>query len=76
MFITCAAPYYCAQSSSLTSLRCMDTPSSISDAELAAFTLQFEAAGEIDPTGNLANDRVFIFNGAVDTVVVPGWCPC
>jgi hypothetical protein len=51
----------------------MDTPSSISDAELAAFTLQFEAAGEIDPTGNLANDRVFIFNGAVDTVVVPGW---
>jgi len=39
---------------------------------LAEYTRKFASSGMIDPTGNMFNDRVFIFHGMKDTRVLPG----
>ena len=35
-------------------------------------TDQGATSGQIDPTSNLANDKVYVFAGTADTTVAPG----
>ncbi|XP_053320611.1 uncharacterized protein LOC128492172 [Spea bombifrons] len=66
-------PYYCASGSMLTATNaCMKMPSSINVSSLKSQTQSYANSGLIDPVSNLANDRVFIFSGSRDSVVVPG----
>eukprot|EP00041_Stephanoeca_diplocostata_P019013 m.403279 g.403279 ORF g.403279 m.403279 type:complete len:338 (+) comp21191_c1_seq35:279-1292(+) len=66
-------PYWCAQDDVEIALHaCMVKPSNISPSELAVFTKNAEAVMSIDPLSNLHHDRVYIFSGKQDTVVVPG----
>lgn len=50
----------------------MTDPSLIDVMELLAITEATAATGTIDPTKYLENDKVFIFSGALDSVVDPG----
>lgn len=69
-------PYYCAQGSSLTATgACMSNPNQIDVSELIAQADRYSSDGEIDPTSNLNNDRVFILAGTLDTTVDPGVGP-
>ena len=72
MYIS-AGPYYCAESSLTFALgRCMSTPENIPTADLIMLTEQFAADGSIDSTTNLADDKVYIFHGSTDDVIMPG----
>jgi poly(3-hydroxybutyrate) depolymerase len=69
--IFAGGPYDCAQDSATTAeTTCLtgspDVPT------LVAATKQNYAAGTIDNPANLANERVFLFGGADDSVVDPG----
>jgi len=50
---------------------CMLTPSFISTTTLETITSSGASIGNIDAVSNLANDRVFIFDGMADSVVNP-----
>ena len=66
-------PYYCAKNNkSLAFTDCLGDYQNIDVATLTAQTKEYELEGLIDSTGNMTNDRVFIFSGVNDTVVVPG----
>ncbi|KAM4747265.1 poly(3-hydroxybutyrate) depolymerase-like [Rhinophrynus dorsalis] len=66
-------PYYCAQGSMLTATNaCMKLPSSINMNAIRTTTQNYANSRLIDPVSNMANDKVFIFSGSKDTVVVPG----
>jgi len=70
----CLVPYYCARDNkSLAFTDCLDEYQNIDVATLTAQTKDYELDGLIDSTGNLTNDRVYIFSGVNDTVVVPGY---
>jgi len=64
-------PYYCARAATGTALACMAQANVVRPDELIAFTEQVESDGDIDPLSNLADDRIYVFAGTVDTVVVP-----
>lgn len=53
----------------------MESPAQVVVSELISQTNQYAASGDIDATSNLANDRVFIFAGTLDTTVDPGIGP-
>ncbi|XP_040201483.1 uncharacterized protein LOC120932812 [Rana temporaria] len=66
-------PYYCAAGSMLTATNaCMKMPTSIDVNSLVSRTQSYASSALIDPVSNLANDKVFIFSGSRDSVVVPG----
>ncbi len=68
--IFAGGPYDCAQGSANTAeTTCLTGSPDVS--ALVAVTKQNYAAGTIDDPGNLANERVFIFGGADDSVVHP-----
>ena len=52
-------------------LSCMNSPSIIDVDKLKDDTLAMGQAGEIDPTGNMLMDKVYIHHGADDTTVRP-----
>ncbi|KAM4747266.1 poly(3-hydroxybutyrate) depolymerase-like [Rhinophrynus dorsalis] len=66
-------PYYCAMGNTLTATNaCMKYPSSINVNSLKIYTQTCANTGLIDPLSNLAGDKVFIFSGSLDSVLVPG----
>jgi len=66
-------PYWCAQDMEGYALSaCMSTPMLIDLNTLYTATSNAAAAGTIDDTKNLLNDRVLLFSGTKDVVVVPG----
>jgi hypothetical protein len=63
-------PYYCAQNSLNTAtIYCMNGAGTPNGASLATFAQQQASLGKIDSTGNLANDKVYLYSGTLDTVV-------
>lgn len=71
--IFAGGPYYCAQGSESTATTtCMD-PNEIfpppKASALASITRLAADAGEIDGVGNLTDARVYIYSGALDTIV-------
>ncbi len=70
--IIAGGPYYCAEGNlSLALARCTQGDD-IPVAELLTFTSQAAADGRIDAPENLADDRVWLFHGANDTLVAEG----
>jgi len=74
--IIAGGPFYCAQGSVLTATStCSCAPfgcfgqSSTNVAQLIAITDQDAGRGLIDPTGNLARHKIWLFSGSHDTVV-------
>ncbi|KAM5173003.1 poly(3-hydroxybutyrate) depolymerase-like [Mantella aurantiaca] len=66
-------PYYCASGSMMTATNaCMKMPTSINLDSLYSKTQSYVTSALIDPVSNLANDKVYIFSGTRDSVVVPG----
>lgn len=66
-------PYYCARdNASLSFTDCINTYDNINISVLIDQTRKYELKGLIDETENMFNDRVFIFDGINDTVVLPG----
>jgi len=70
--IIAGGPYFCSEGDLGKAALCGTTPNSIDTARLASLTLDFESKGDVDPTGNLANDKVWVFHGSLDSVVDPG----
>ena len=59
------APFWCAKGTLGAALgACMSTPSGINIQTLVAKTLEYEAAGDIDPVENLELSMIYIYNGA------------
>ena len=50
---------------------CMQTPSLVSVTALTATTEAGDAVGNIDDTSNMADDKIYIFDGKLDSVVRP-----
>lgn len=66
-------PFYCAQANLDIALSsCMKDPALISVPLLVQETMNAAAINSIDATRNLANDKVWIFTGKKDTVVLSG----
>lgn len=66
-------PYWCAQGSTIAATgTCMTKPQNIVVGELTTQTTRYASSGDIDPTNNMYNDRVFILGGTLDTAVVQG----
>ncbi|CAH1780439.1 unnamed protein product [Owenia fusiformis] len=65
-------PYFCAQGSALDAINvCMDAPQSINVGELITEASDAANNGRIDSTNGLLQDRVYMYHGAVDDVVLP-----
>ena len=66
-------PFYCAESSAtIAENRCMDVTLGAPQVDLlVAATAEDHLLGLIDNPANLADDRVYIFSGSMDTVVDP-----
>jgi poly(3-hydroxybutyrate) depolymerase len=68
--VVAAGPYYCAENSMRHALgRCMHGDPVIPVDELLGVTSQSALEGNIDPIAGLADDRIWIFHGAADTLV-------
>jgi poly(3-hydroxybutyrate) depolymerase/chitodextrinase len=68
--IVAGGPYDCAQGSLNTALQpCMAANGSTNVPALIRITDQNAGRGTIDPTTNLANHRIWMFSGTVDSVV-------
>lgn len=52
---------------------CMSFPNTVNVNNLISQAMTHERNNRIDNTLNLRGDRVFIFHGTVDSVVLPGW---
>ncbi|XP_004919497.3 uncharacterized protein LOC101732077 [Xenopus tropicalis] len=66
-------PYYCAQGNMINALNtCMKLPYGININTLISKTNSYATSMLLDPVSNLAGQKVFIFSGSKDTVVVPG----
>ena len=50
----------------------MENENVVKPQELITITQGFERDGDIDPLSNIADDKIYIFSGTADTVVVPG----
>lgn len=66
-----SVPYGCAKGTLGGALTCMSSPYLTSVPSLITRTDGYEADGTIDPTINMANDRVYVFAGTVDSTVAP-----
>lgn len=68
-----AAPYYCAKGSALIATNaCASNPSAITISDLVQQTNRYATSGDVDATGNMRDDKIFILAGNQDSVVVPG----
>ncbi len=65
-------PFACAKMNLVSTAACMTLPLSIVTADLEFTTFSLQELGLIDPTKNLAHQRVWIFSGTKDTVVYQG----
>jgi hypothetical protein len=66
-------PYYCAMGDSGRAMStCKSNPQSIDVTDLLTQTTTYASSGDIDPTNNMYNDRVFILSGYLDTEVIQG----
>ena len=64
-----AVPYYCGMNNRTQAfVGCISHPDSINVSILADQTMKFESEGLIDPTENMLNDQVFIYNSMNDTI--------
>jgi predicted esterase len=71
--LVAGTPYWCAKGSTLTATgACSSNPNNVAVSDLVAQTNRYASSNDVDGTGNLRNDRVFIFAGNQDSVVVPG----
>lgn len=70
--ILAGGPYYCAQGTFIDATPCMRDPADVDVTALIGFADQFSVDGDIDNTANMFQSKVFIYNGALDTVVHPG----
>ncbi|XP_070548547.1 poly(3-hydroxybutyrate) depolymerase-like [Ptychodera flava] len=71
--VMAGAPYYCAQANSIIALRCMDSPSTIDTPYLVQVTKNTAlTTNTIDDVDNMINDRVFVYGGTLDSVVMQG----
>ena len=68
-------PYHYALGNEALCHGALYSPHHINVTILAQFTRNHASDGLIDATGNMQEDRVFIYNGANDTVVTPGHAP-
>jgi len=64
-------PYGCAKGSLLGATNCMSSPILTNVNTLISRADGYASKGTIDPTSNMANDKVYIFAGKSDTVVSP-----
>ena len=68
-----AGPYWCAQENLDIALSaCTTEPDLISVQELVAVTFSTALTDTIDSTKHMASDKVYLFSGVQDSVVVPG----
>lgn len=67
--IVAGAPYMCSGGSLSGALLCLDSPSLENVETLLAEAAALASAGGIDPLQNLAQHTVYLFSGAIDTVV-------
>ena len=69
--ILSGGPYGCADNSMMTAMgRCMNnTDKPLPVDEFVAQIRAYEADGQIAPTGNLADDRVWLFHGTEDSTI-------
>jgi len=71
--IIAAGPYWCAESDAAIALTaCMNQSELIDVDVLIAATTYAETLASIDPTRNLKSQRVWLFSGTQDTVVMSG----
>ncbi|KAH3739752.1 uncharacterized protein LOC127851632 [Dreissena polymorpha] len=68
--LVAGVPFACAGSVG-SFVSCMSAPGLVSVAALEATTTAGAAVGNIDATSNIANDKVYIYNGKLDTTVNP-----
>ena len=69
-------PFYCAQDEKTTALdACKVAPDLINVTTLVDITHTVATDGLIDDPQNMADDKVYLFSGTLDTVVVPGMFP-
>lgn len=66
-----SVPYGCAKGSLLGATNCMSSPILTNVNTLISRADGYASKGTIDPTSNMANDKVYIFAGKSDTVVSP-----
>jgi len=68
--ILSGGPFGCAENSLATAMsRCMMNTEPLPVADLVAGIRAAEAAGDIADTGNLADDRAWLFHGTADTTI-------
>ena len=68
-------PYHYALGNEYFSNGALQSPEYINVTILAQFTRNHASDGLIDSPGNMLEDRVFIYNGANDTVIHSGHTP-
>ena len=68
-------PYYFASGNLTLSIVALVNPGLINVTTLIEQTKKYASCGMIDPTSNMINDRVFVYHGANDTRVFPGYTP-
>ncbi|KQU75001.1 MULTISPECIES: PHB depolymerase family esterase [unclassified Rhizobacter] len=70
--IVAGGPYYCAEGSIVNATgRCMTHASTIPVSSLVSTTNSWAASGLIDPVGNLAASKVYLYSGTSDNTVKP-----
>lgn len=62
-------PYGCAKGTLAGALNCMNSPFLTSVPTLITRTDKYAQSGTIDPTSNMAGDKVYVFHGTRDTTV-------
>jgi hypothetical protein len=68
--------YWCAKGNLITALNaCMTLPNQVNVNDLRNQANNYANSGDIDPTSNMRNDRVYIYHGTRDTTVYPGESP-
>ena len=71
--VVAGGPYYCAEDSETTALTaCMSVPAEIRVKQLEQDTDNYAKQGLVDPTSNIANQRVYLFSGKKDITVNTG----
>lgn len=71
--VVAGGPFYCAEGSIVNATgRCMASPSGINVNTLVNTTNNWASQGLIDPTSNLANSKLYLFSGSIDSTVKPG----
>ncbi len=68
--VVAGGPFYCAEGSLLNATgRCMKHDSSIPVTSLVNTTKSWATSGYLDPVANLANSKVYLFSGTLDSAV-------